>query len=238
MTEKQGTIRKDKLGPLNRIIAGVLVVLSYWYKITSLGVVLHEFSHRIVISWRGYRVYEVDYFSHVEHEIPSSIFDSLLVLYAPLVVNTGVSIGLAFILFDGLPASFSDLIPVSILDAGVTFGGMFLIVSFLFHSIPSLEDIENIKILASHKLKWYRLDLIFVFVILSPLYVPQYIGLLLSKKNPKIRVIIDFSFTIFVLLSIFGVFEWWLIIPKVDIIESSKELLVEGFKNFGKFRNI
>lgn len=203
--------------------------IAYLYKVTSLGTVLHEFAHQLAVGVRGYRVYEVDYFSHVRHDMPTSLVDALFISYAPLIVNTTASLILTFAIFGELPTTLPALMPTSLKDAAITLSGMFLIISFLFHAVPSFEDIGNIKTLAEMQIKWYRIDLILAFVLLSPFFVPTYLGLLASRKTGT-RVLIDVTFTLLVLLSIFSVLPWWEWLPHVDWGQLIRELLMKGFE--------
>jgi hypothetical protein len=187
------------------------------YKITAIGVVLHEFSHQIVVGLTGYRVFDVDYFSHVKHEMPRTVTDALLIGYAPLIINTSLGVII-------LSGSFGGRLPIKNPQLGGTWElaalqviGIFVSVSLFFRAVPSLEDIENVVNLMSSQLEWYRVDLMILFLPSIPFFLPTYIGLAVSRKLGT-RAVVDFGFTIFALISMFGVIEWWVPIGETIIV--------------------
>lgn len=204
------------------VIAIVMYAVLGIYKVTVIGVVLHEFAHQIVVGLTGYRVIDVDYFSHVKHEMPRKVTDALLIAYAPLIVNTSLGIII-------LSGSFGGQFPIKKPVFGSTLEllflqliGIFISTSLFFHAVPSLEDIGNVVELISSRLRWYRIDLMILFAPSIPFFLPTYIGLVISRKLGT-RAIIDFGFAIFALISVFGVVEWW--IPIIEIVTSILEML-------------
>lgn len=214
----------EQFDPRKLGISLLATAIIWLYKITSLGIVFHEFAHQLLVEWRGYRVHEVDYFSHVTHDMPRSIIDALLIAYAPLIVNTMVSGTILFLTFGSLPVSGSVLTFSSLKMLGVELVALFIVFSLLFHSIPSLEDIQNIVNLVKDEMEWYRIDLAILFLPFLPLFLPVYFGLLLSRKTHT-RVVVDLGFVIFAVVSFFGIWEWW--IPLFGLLQGFAEMILQ-----------
>lgn len=189
--------------------------IYYLYQITIVGVVFHEFAHQLLVSWRGYRVREVDYLSHVVHDKPRGIVDSMIIAYAPLLVNTIFAGGVLFVAFGfTFPMSGDVIMLESLKWTGARLLALYFSFSLLFHAVPSLQDIQNIVDLMKEQMRWYRIDLALIFLPLLPLFVPVYWGLLASRKT-KTRSIVDISYVAFAFASFFGVVEWWTLFPVV-----------------------
>ncbi|MEK7625581.1 MAG: hypothetical protein AAB467_04535 [Patescibacteria group bacterium] len=113
--------------------------------ITSPGVVLHEFGHLLFCLLAGVRVYRVKLFGFgkiagfVEHAEPNGFFQSLLISFGPLTVNSFISL----ILFSQITPPYFTWIHGIEIWIGV--------VSAL-HSIPSSGDAGTLMIISTKKL--------------------------------------------------------------------------------------
>lgn len=126
--------------------------LILYYRLTALGVVIHELAHEIFARQRGLKVHEVDYFTlesdrlgYVIHEAPRTYLDLFFVSVAPFLLNTIV--GLAAFLSVGL---YADIVG---LWSPTLYGAAAVVMSILFfwigisatqHAFPSLTDLGNI----------------------------------------------------------------------------------------------
>lgn len=123
-----------------------------YYRLTALGVVLHEFAHEMLARQRGLEIHEVEYFTlksdrlgYVIHEAPRTYLDLFFVSVAPFIINT--LFGLAAFVSVGLYVDLFGLWSLNLY--GIL--GIIGIVIFLWlgisatqHAFPSVTDIGNI----------------------------------------------------------------------------------------------
>ena len=123
-----------------------------YYRLTALGVVIHEIAHEIFARQRGLEVHEVEYFTlksdrlgYVIHEAPRTYVDLFFVSVAPFILNTVV--GLAAFISVGL---YIDLVG---LWSPTLYGVLAVLATILFfwigisatqHAFPSVTDLGNI----------------------------------------------------------------------------------------------
>lgn len=205
-TEGQRPLPQGKLSWLKFLYT--LVIVSV-YRITALGVVVHELAHQITVEWLGYEVYEVDYLSHVNHQVPRYFSHSIFIAYAPLVLNTTLATVVLYFGLGGLPTTPSAL-ELSLQHAVA----LFVAFSLLLNALPSVEDVGNVIRLFKYRFKWYRIHILFSFAFVAPVVVPVYY-FLRGTHRFNIRYVVDFGFTAFAFLLAFGVIPWWEALPVI-----------------------
>lgn len=170
-----------------RATAGSRVV-SLLYTLTVPGVVLHELAHQFVAEVLGLEVREVDYTSHVVHEAPRTVLQALLVGLAPLVVNSAFAVGALWAVAGTVPVE-----PAALARTPETAAALLAAFVLLFRAVPSTQDVANIFSTARRRFRWYRLDVVVAFLLLSPLVVPLYV-LLWTARVTNARVVVDLGY--------------------------------------------
>lgn len=169
------------------------------YRVTVLGVVMHELAHQFVAELFDLEVTEVDYTSHVQHEAPKSVLVAMLVAVAPLVVNSAFGVAAMYLAVGRVPfaASALELTPYV---AAMTFVAF----SLFFRAVPSVQDISNVFRGARRQLTWYRPHVLLVTLLLSPVLVPLYVALRVAKATGT-RVLVDAAFAVLAFALLLGV---------------------------------
>lgn len=108
-----------------------------FYILTFPGVIIHELSHKIFCHLSGLRVAKTVYFrfgnpsGYVIHEAPQKYFQSFIIATGPIVVNSLVSIFLAYAILWLEPGSYLRII------------FLWLAFSIAAHAFPSQEDLRG-----------------------------------------------------------------------------------------------
>lgn len=165
-----------------------VTVLVALYRVTVLGVVLHELAHQFVAELFGLEVREVDYTSHVVHELPRSVIQAVLVAVAPLVVNSAFAVGVFYVHLGRVPFD-PAVLALTWLDVAV----VFVAFSLLFRAMPSTRDVRNVFTTARRRFAWSRPDVLLVFVVLSPALIPLYLSLRIADATGT-RVVVDLGY--------------------------------------------
>lgn len=133
--------------------------MKHFFKlIEAPGVVLHEFGHLFFCFLAGVKIYKVKLFGFsnplgfVEHAEPHGFFQSTLITFGPLTINSLVSL----ILFSQITPPFFDPLKIVFLWLGVV-GGL--------HAIPSNGDASTLLSITNQKIK--RNPLVFLGYIFS-----------------------------------------------------------------------
>lgn len=174
-------------------------VVALLYKVTVLGVVLHELAHQFVAELFDLEVTEVDYTSHVQHEAPRTLVQAVLVSGAPLAVNTAFAAAALFLAVGSTPFELAAL-SATPYDAIM----VFVAFSLLFRAMPSVQDISNVFGGARRRLSWRRPHVLVAVLLLLPVVVPLYVGLRVAKATGT-RVLVDLGYAAAALVLLFGV---------------------------------
>lgn len=164
------------------------VVLVGLYRVTVLGVVLHELAHQFVAELFGLEVRSVDYTSHVVHELPRSVVQAVLVAVAPLVVNTVFAVAAFYVHLGRVPFD-----PAALALTWIDVVVVFVAFSLLFRAMPSTRDVRNVFTTVRQRFTWSRPDVVLAFVLLSPALVPLYLALRIADATGT-RVIVDLGY--------------------------------------------
>ncbi len=116
----------------------ICMFLYYFYSlITAPGVVVHELGHLIFCVFAGVKVHKVKLFQfgnpsgYVEHNEPDSFFQSVLVSFGPLIVNSILAL-VAFARFTPVWSNWRNIVLV------------WLAVAVGLHAIPSTGDAKSL----------------------------------------------------------------------------------------------
>jgi hypothetical protein len=163
-------------------------LLVWLYRVTVVGVVVHELAHQFVAELFDLEVREVDYTSHVEHEVPRTLLQAVLVAVAPLVVNTALGVGVLFVLAGAVPFE-----PGQLELAWPTAVALFVTFSLFFRAIPSVQDLANVFRATRRLARWYRPQVLVGALLLAPFLVPFYVALRVAKATGT-RVVVDLGY--------------------------------------------
>lgn len=187
-------------------------LITALYKLTVLGVVVHEFAHKITVQMCGYQVHDVDYYSHVDHEMPRKFAHALFIGYAPLFINTGLALAILYARFQQLPLTLTAIptpryITSPVYATALSLFTLFVALSLVFNAVPSVADIRNVFLLARHRISIFRPTSIIGSILILPLTLPLFVGLWLASRL-GLRYLVDSAFTLLVALSVFGFIHW------------------------------
>lgn len=191
--------------------------LLRWYsRLRLLGVAVHELAHAVVVKLCGGRIISLNLTFHVTHRGTYTRLQQIAISYAPLVVNSGLSVSAAKgamavpnSRFGGdLAVQINGMVPEPILV--VILQTILLMIAFSLASaaLPSYEDAWNpyrrfrqqIIPRSITQLLWLPLTVLLLLVFLVPLGFTY-----LRSKSQNLRLLTEIVFTVLLILQATGI---------------------------------
>lgn len=124
-----------------------LIMFYYIYSLsTAPGVMIHELSHALFCVLSGVKIKKIRLFQfgriagYVEHEEPTKFYQSVLVSFGPLIINSLLSL----VCFARLIPPFNNWQPWALLWLGLAIG---------LHAIPSTGDAKTLLMVTNQRVK-------------------------------------------------------------------------------------
>jgi hypothetical protein len=215
-------------------------VLRWYSCLRFLGVAVHELAHAVVVKLCGGKIISLDLTSHVAHRGSYTRLQQLAISYAPLVVNSGLSIGAAKAAmgvpnsgFAGnLAAQIDGIVPEPILVVILQMILLMIAFSLASAALPSYEDAWNpyrrfrqqIIPRSITQLLWLPLSVFLLLVFLVPLGFTY-----LRSKSQNLRLITEIVFTVLLILQATGI---------IVVIEASSvwNIVVRTIESAARFK--